>query len=71
MEQVEDIINIDVDVVCLDSTTIKVHPDACRALKKEENKQSAGRAAVLPRKSIHFISHHRPSKNSFIDGQSL
>ena len=58
MEQVENIINIDVDVVCLDSTTVKVHPDACGALK-------AGRAAVLPRKSIHFISHHRLSKNSF------
>ena len=50
--QAEGIINIDVDVVCLDSTTVKVHPDACGALKKEENKQSAGRAAALPRKSI-------------------
>ena len=43
--QAEGIINIDVDVVCLDSTTLKVHHDACGALKKEENKQSAGRAA--------------------------
>ena len=50
--QEEGIINIAVDVVCLDSTTVKVHPDACGALKKKENKQSAGRAAVLPRKSI-------------------
>ena len=50
--QAEGIINIDVAVVCLDSTTVKVHPDACGALKKEENKQSAGSAAVLPRKSI-------------------
>ena len=40
--QAEGIINIDVAVVCLDSTTVK----------KEENKQSAGRVAVLPRKSI-------------------
>ena len=30
---------IGTDVVCLDSTTVKVHPDACGALKKEENKQ--------------------------------
>lgn len=37
--QAEGIIDIKVDVVCLDSTTVKVHPDACRALKKEENKQ--------------------------------
>ena len=29
----EGIININVDVVCLDSTTVKVHPDACGALK--------------------------------------
>ena len=43
--QAEGIINIEVAVVCLDSTTVKVHPDACGALKKEENKQSAGRAA--------------------------
>ena len=43
--QAEGIININVDVVYLDSTTVKVHPDACGALKKEENKQSAGRAA--------------------------
>ena len=30
---------IGTDVFCLDSTTVKVHPDACGALKKEENKQ--------------------------------
>ena len=35
--QAEGIINIDVAVVCLDSTTVKVHPDACGALKKEES----------------------------------
>lgn len=43
--QAEGIININVDVVCLDSTTVKVHPNACGALKKEENKQSGGHAA--------------------------
>ena len=34
--QAEGIINIDVDVVCLDSTTLKVHPDAC-GTKKNRN----------------------------------
>ena len=50
--QAEGIISINVDVVCLDSTTVKVHPDACGALKKEENKQWAGRAVDLLQKSI-------------------
>ena len=43
--QEEGIINVDVNLVCLDSTTVKVHPDVCGALKKEENKQSGGHAA--------------------------
>ena len=50
--QAEGIININVEVVCLDSTTVKVHPDACGALKKEENKQSAGREVDLLQKSM-------------------
>jgi len=33
--QEEEIININVDVICLGSTTVKVPPDACGALKKE------------------------------------
>ena len=37
--QAEGIIDIKVEVICFDSTTVKVHPDACGALKKEENKQ--------------------------------
>ena len=49
--QAEGIIDIDVDVVALDSTAVKVHPDACGALKKEENKQLDARAADLPPKS--------------------
>ena len=53
--QAEGIININVDVVCLDSTTVKVHPDACGALKKEENKQSEGREADLLQKSIQLL----------------
>ena len=50
--QAEGIINIDVAVFFLDSTTVRVHPDACVTLKKEENKQSKGCATVLLRKSI-------------------
>lgn len=38
--QVEGIISIRVESVCLDSTTVKVHPNGTGALKKEENKQS-------------------------------
>ena len=37
--QAEGVININVEWLCLDSTTVKVHPDACGALKKEANKQ--------------------------------
>ena len=32
------IIEVRVKFICLDSTTFKVHPDACGALKKTENK---------------------------------
>lgn len=50
--QEEGIIDIKVEVLCLDSTTVKVHPDACGALKKEANKQSDVQEADLQRKSI-------------------
>ena len=50
--QAEGVININVELLCLDSTTVKVHPDACGALKKEENKQSDGHTAGLPPKFI-------------------
>jgi len=36
--QNEGIISIETTVVCLDSTTIKVHPDAAGALKKTGNR---------------------------------
>ena len=39
---------INVEVLCLDSTTVKVHPDAC---KKVENRQSEGNVADLLQKS--------------------
>lgn len=50
--QTERIIQINVEVVCLDSTSVKVHPDGTGALKKGENKRSEGREADLPRKFI-------------------
>ena len=36
--QLENIIRIKVEAVCLDSTTVKVHPNGTGALKKVENK---------------------------------
>ena len=56
--QAEGIINIDTEVVCLDSTTVKVHPEACGALKKRENKQSDVQGADLLRKSICLLPRH-------------
>lgn len=53
--QEEGIIKVAYDLVCLDSTTVKVHPDACGALKKEENRQSEGRAVDLLRKSMQSL----------------
>lgn len=34
--QEEDILDINIEIVCLDSTVVKVQPDACRALKKKK-----------------------------------
>ena len=50
--QTEGIIRIDVDVVCLDSTSVKVHPDGTGALKKQENRPSDGQEADSPRRFI-------------------
>ena len=50
--QTEGIIQINVEVVCLDSTSVKVHPDGTEALKKEGNKQSEGHAVDLQRRFI-------------------
>ena len=36
--QIEGIIKIKVEAVCLDSTTVKVHPNGTGALKKAENR---------------------------------
>ena len=43
--QAEEIIAIDVEVLALDSTSCKVHPDAHGALKKLDNKPSASQKA--------------------------
>ncbi len=37
--QAEGIIKVRVKFICLDSTTVKVHPDACGVLKKMESKR--------------------------------
>ena len=50
--QTEGIIQINVEVVCLDSTSVKVHPEGTGALKKEERKRSEDREAGLPRRFI-------------------
>ena len=50
--QVEGIIRIKMEAVCLDSTTVKVHPDGTGALKKQENKALEGHAEDLPQKFI-------------------
>ena len=52
--QAEGIINVNVAVVCLDSTTVKVHPDACGALKKEENEQSDAHQGPQGMRLLHF-----------------
>ena len=48
--QSELLLKIDVSVLSLDSSCIKVHPDATGALKKTENKRSAKHAAAKIRK---------------------
>ena len=50
--QTEGIIRIDVNIVCLDSTSVKVHPDGTGALKKTENRRSEDPAEDLPRRFI-------------------
>ena len=50
--QTEGIIQINVEVACLDSTTVKVHPVGTGALKKEENRRSEDHAEGSPRRFI-------------------
>jgi transposase len=44
--QAEKIISVSIEILALDSTSCKVHPDAHGALKKEENNLSASPRAV-------------------------
>jgi len=50
--QQEQILAIRIEHVCLDSTTIKVHPDGTGALKKTVRKRSGAPAADVPPKFI-------------------
>lgn len=50
--QLEGIIRIKVEAVCLDSTSVKVHPDGTGALKKVDHNPSEDPAEDSPRKFI-------------------
>ena len=50
--QTEGIIRIKMETVCMDSTSVKVHPNGTGALKKPENKPSADHEEVLQPKFI-------------------
>ena len=50
--QIEGIIQIRMEAVCLDSTSVKVHPDGTGALKKPGGKVSEGRAGDSQQKFI-------------------
>jgi len=42
---VQDILSVEIEALFMDSRSVKVHPDACGALKKTENSQSAAQEA--------------------------
>ena len=50
--QIENIINIRMENVCIDSTTVKVHPNGTGALKKMVNKPLENQEEGSPRKFI-------------------
>ena len=50
--QIENIIRIKVEAVCLDSTSVKVHPNGTGALKKAENKPLDAQEVDSPRRFI-------------------
>jgi len=50
--QQEQILAIRIEHVCLDSTTVKVHPDGTGALKKTVRKPSGARAGAAPPRFI-------------------
>ena len=53
--QIENIINIKMESVCIDSTIVKVHQNGTGALKKQENNQSENQKAGLTTK-IHIVT---------------
>jgi len=50
--QIEGIIRIKMEAMCLDSTTVKVHPDGTGALKKRESKVSVNHEEASQRRFI-------------------
>ena len=50
--QIENIIKIKMESVCIDSTSVKVHPNGTGALKKQEHNPLEGQEVALPRKFI-------------------
>jgi len=50
--QIEGLIQIRMEAICLDSTTVKVHPNGTGSLKKPENRVSEGHEANSPPKFI-------------------
>ena len=71
--QTEGVIQIKVEVVCLDSTSVKVHPDGTGALKKLGNKQSEDpevdsqrRFIWLPHLTERLSVFHSPAEQSMI-----
>jgi transposase len=50
--QTEGIIYIKMEALCVDSTSVKVHPNGTGALKKQENRASASQGADLRPKFI-------------------
>jgi hypothetical protein len=54
--QLQEIIKISVEKACLDSTSIKVHPDACGAQKKEESSQSGDQREETTLKAVQFCA---------------
>ena len=50
--QLEGIIQVKVEILCMDSTSVKVHPDGTGALKKAENKLSESQEEDSQRRFI-------------------
>jgi transposase len=50
--QLENIIRIKMEAICIDSTSVRVHPNGTGALKKVENRQSVALEEDSPRKFI-------------------